>query len=58
MKTTVVPTVTLSCAGMKDRSSIDTEMDGAAIARGAEGPAAASAAQPINAEMTKPLVID
>jgi len=33
-------------------------MDGAAIPRGAEGLAAASAAQPINTEMTKPLVID
>jgi hypothetical protein len=33
-------------------------MDAAVIARGAEGPAAASAARPINAEMTKPLVID
>jgi hypothetical protein len=53
-----VPTVTLSCAGTKDRSSIDTEMVGAAIPRGAEGLAAASVAQPINTEMTKPLVID
>jgi len=33
-------------------------MVGAAISRGAEGLAAASAAQPINTEMTKPLVID
>jgi hypothetical protein len=57
-KTTFVPTVTLSYAGTKDRSSIDTEIDDAAIALGAEGLAAASAAQPINAKMTKPLFID